>query len=182
MSRIDLQVPYAERIQAKAAGAKWDPNARIWYTQRPHGGLGYHLPELAKWARQEDRRHLECRPQHEEVALMRGASRDPGSGRLFVPGWYAQPGKTAELLYRLPYWLPECPEFWRPGHGAYRVGFSSHAEAARFIAVNSPYTPRAMYFPEERDAMDRLCAVGGGWYICDPKQPYYRNRAWDDYD
>lgn len=29
--------------------------------------------------------------------------------------------------------------------------------------------------------MDKLCASGGAWYVCDPKQPYYRHRTWDSY-
>jgi hypothetical protein len=114
------------------------------------------------------------------MAVMRGALRDPGSGCLFVPSWYTEPGKTSEILYRLAYWLPECPEFCRPAHKVYRERFSSPVEAARFIAVNAPYTPRTMYLAEEQDAMDRLCAAGRGWYLCDPKSPYYRHRSWDD--
>ena len=30
-----LAVPYAEKVQAKALGAKWDPNAKSWYDPGP---------------------------------------------------------------------------------------------------------------------------------------------------
>ncbi|MBT0773834.1 hypothetical protein KIH74_33120 [Kineosporia sp. J2-2] len=35
MDRIWLDVPFEEKDQAKAAGAKWDPAARCWYAPRP---------------------------------------------------------------------------------------------------------------------------------------------------
>jgi hypothetical protein len=30
--RIDLRVPYSEKDDAKALGARWDPSAKKWYT------------------------------------------------------------------------------------------------------------------------------------------------------
>lgn len=33
MARTDLKVPYAEKDEAKALGARWDPAKRVWYTQ-----------------------------------------------------------------------------------------------------------------------------------------------------
>lgn len=33
--RVWLAVPYAEKDAAKAAGARWDPQARRWYAPRP---------------------------------------------------------------------------------------------------------------------------------------------------
>lgn len=33
MARTDLKVPFAEKDQAKALGARWDPAKRLWYTQ-----------------------------------------------------------------------------------------------------------------------------------------------------
>lgn len=56
MTRFNLQVPYAEKDAAKAAGAKWDPTGRTWYSERSHGSIGSQLPELAPWTRAEDRR------------------------------------------------------------------------------------------------------------------------------
>ncbi|WP_116451505.1 DUF5710 domain-containing protein [Blastococcus litoris] len=45
--RLWLDVPYAEKDAAKAAGARWDPDARRWYA--PHVAL---LPKLANWEAQ----------------------------------------------------------------------------------------------------------------------------------
>jgi hypothetical protein len=33
MARTDLKVPFAEKDEAKALGARWDPAKRLWYTQ-----------------------------------------------------------------------------------------------------------------------------------------------------
>lgn len=33
--RKNLSVPYHERLEAKARGAKWDPVERTWYIDRP---------------------------------------------------------------------------------------------------------------------------------------------------
>ena len=38
-----LDVPFAEKDEAKAAGAQWDRRARRWYAPRPG------MPELARW-------------------------------------------------------------------------------------------------------------------------------------
>ncbi|SNR79724.1 DUF5710 domain-containing protein [Blastococcus mobilis] len=42
--RLWLDVPYAEKDAAKAAGARWEPDVRRWYA--PHVAL---LPKLARW-------------------------------------------------------------------------------------------------------------------------------------
>jgi hypothetical protein len=42
--RLWLDVPYAEKDAAKAAGARWDPDVRRWYA--PQEAL---LPKLARW-------------------------------------------------------------------------------------------------------------------------------------
>lgn len=41
--RVDLKVPFAEKDAAKAAGARWDPNLRVWYVIDP--------PDLNRFAR-----------------------------------------------------------------------------------------------------------------------------------
>jgi hypothetical protein len=41
-----LDVPYAQKDQAKAAGARWDPQARRWYAPRPA------MASLQQWAAQ----------------------------------------------------------------------------------------------------------------------------------
>ncbi|GAA4918828.1 DUF5710 domain-containing protein [Streptomonospora salina] len=64
--RIWLDVPYNEKDQAKAAGARWDPHAKRWYAPRP--GIG----ALHPWA---------ARPAI--PALLPGEDRSFGAG-LFV--------------------------------------------------------------------------------------------------
>jgi hypothetical protein len=44
VERIWLQVPYADKDTAKAAGARWDPQARSWYAPRPG------MKDLEEWA------------------------------------------------------------------------------------------------------------------------------------
>jgi len=51
--RVWLDVPYAEKDSAKAAGARWDPGAKRWFDPRP-GCDGRPRPELAGWAAQAD--------------------------------------------------------------------------------------------------------------------------------
>jgi hypothetical protein len=48
MARIWLDVPYAEKNEAKALGARWDASARRWYA--PVVGL----PGLERWAVRPD--------------------------------------------------------------------------------------------------------------------------------
>ncbi len=43
-NRVWLDVPFGEKDEAKAAGARWDPAARRWYAPRP--GIG----QLERWA------------------------------------------------------------------------------------------------------------------------------------
>ena len=31
MSRIDLQVPFCEKDEARRLGARWDPAQKVWY-------------------------------------------------------------------------------------------------------------------------------------------------------
>lgn len=41
--RVDLKVPFAEKDAAKAAGARWDSNLKVWYVIDP--------PDLNRFAR-----------------------------------------------------------------------------------------------------------------------------------
>jgi hypothetical protein len=61
--RVWLDVPYDEKDEAKAAGARWDPQTRSWYAQGPE------LTQLSQWSRLPD--------------LLPGEDRQFGSG-LFV--------------------------------------------------------------------------------------------------
>ncbi|GGM34109.1 hypothetical protein GCM10012275_01840 [Longimycelium tulufanense] len=64
--RIWLDVPFAEKNNAKAAGARWDPAAKRWYAPRPD------MAELERWAALPD-----------VPDLLPGEDRSFGSG-LFV--------------------------------------------------------------------------------------------------
>lgn len=44
MARIDLNVPYAQKDEAKSLGARWDPQAKVWYI--PEGTPSY---PLSRW-------------------------------------------------------------------------------------------------------------------------------------
>lgn len=47
--RTYLDVPYGEKDQAKAAGARWDPAARRWHDPQPERA-GQPRTDLARWA------------------------------------------------------------------------------------------------------------------------------------
>lgn len=58
LARTWLDVPYAEKDEAKALGARWDPDARRWYAPRPDtAGLDrwVALPDIAELLPGEDR-------------------------------------------------------------------------------------------------------------------------------
>jgi hypothetical protein len=69
--RVYLDVPYADKDAAKAAGARWDPGAKRWHDPHP-GPDGRPRPALAQWAAQPD-----------VSELLPGEDREFGSG-LFV--------------------------------------------------------------------------------------------------
>jgi hypothetical protein len=48
-TQVHLDVPFGEKDQAKAAGARWDPTAKRWYDPRP-AATGQARPELQTWA------------------------------------------------------------------------------------------------------------------------------------
>ncbi|QFU90931.1 DUF5710 domain-containing protein [Amycolatopsis sp. YIM 10] len=64
--RVWLDVPFREKDEAKAAGARWDPGVKRWYAPRPG------MTALERWAAQPD-----------VPALLPGEDRGFGSG-LFV--------------------------------------------------------------------------------------------------
>jgi hypothetical protein len=65
IARIWLDVPYGEKDEAKAHGARWDPGARRWYAPRPD------MAGLARWM---------ARPEVPELL--------PGEDRGFGPGLF----------------------------------------------------------------------------------------------
>jgi uncharacterized protein DUF5710 len=66
VERVWLDVPFAEKDEAKKGGARWDPAAKRWYAPRPG------IAELKKWA-----------PAPDVPDLLPGEDRSLGSG-LFV--------------------------------------------------------------------------------------------------
>lgn len=46
--RTNLQVPFAEKDQAKALGARWDPAKRVWYVQNASD-----LSAFSRWLPQD---------------------------------------------------------------------------------------------------------------------------------
>lgn len=47
--RVNLHVPYADKDQAKAAGARWDKTAKVWYAPP-----GADLDKLAPWTKRQE--------------------------------------------------------------------------------------------------------------------------------
>lgn len=44
MARVDLNVPYSQKDEAKSLGARWDPKAKVWYVPD-----GVEVGPLARW-------------------------------------------------------------------------------------------------------------------------------------
>jgi hypothetical protein len=44
MPRIDLQVPFNQKDEARSLGARWDPRLKLWYVPE-----GVAAAPLAKW-------------------------------------------------------------------------------------------------------------------------------------
>lgn len=59
MGRIDLAVPFAEKDEAKALGAKWDPSLKVWYVPD-----GVALPPLLRWLPAPVTSELEHEPEY----------------------------------------------------------------------------------------------------------------------
>lgn len=182
VSKHTLDVPYAEKDEAKKLGAKWDAEIKKWYLEICHFS-DHDFRALARWTKEIDKRFLECPEKYRAIALLRGAMTDEKTGKLFVPYWFAIPSCTHEHLQRLAYWLPDCPEFHKTderGLSPYNFykRFSNPKDAAINIAM-SGYTPIEMYLPEEREAMDKLCSRGDQWYLCKAGNAYYRLKIWD---
>lgn len=59
MARVDLDVPFSEKDEAKALGARWDPQAKVWYVPE-----GRDSAPLAKWIPQHPESALEPEPEY----------------------------------------------------------------------------------------------------------------------
>lgn len=58
MTRMDLNVPYAEKDEAKALGARWDPQKKTWYIPE-----GVEIGMLKKWLPPPVHAGLEHKPE-----------------------------------------------------------------------------------------------------------------------
>jgi hypothetical protein len=59
VARVDLDVPFSEKDEAKALGARWDPQAKVWYVPE-----GRDSAPLAKWIPQHPESALEPEPEY----------------------------------------------------------------------------------------------------------------------
>mmetsp|Transcript_10154 Transcript_10154/g.11687 ORF Transcript_10154/g.11687 Transcript_10154/m.11687 type:complete len:372 (+) Transcript_10154:318-1433(+) len=86
--RVDLQVPYSEKEDAKSYGAKWDPKKRVWYA--PNG-------EKELIERFKDKRvYLDVPFEERHEAKSNGAWWDPNAKL-----WYAR-NSESNLVSRWP--------------------------------------------------------------------------------
>lgn len=58
MARIDLDVPYSQKDEAKSLGARWDPQSKVWYVPD-----GVELGPMARWLPVLDDCDLEHEPE-----------------------------------------------------------------------------------------------------------------------
>lgn len=66
MARIDLDVPYSQKDEAKSLGARWDPKAKVWYVPD-----GVEVGPLAQWLPKVDESGLEHEHEHEPEFCVR---------------------------------------------------------------------------------------------------------------
>lgn len=189
--RLKLSVPFDEKEDAKALGAKWNPSQKTWYVElRPRRLSTDDRQIVRNWFPIAPRHWLTCSDSESQYAELRGGFRDRDSNRVFVPHGYADDDDGLYVLFRMPYWLPDAPEFLseRNGgrsqiYGDIRKTFSSHEAAALNIANNCSDMAVDYYLPEERMAMDRICREQKlGWYVNHGDAQYpdtYRHSVWD---
>jgi hypothetical protein len=188
---LSLSVPFREKEEAKALGAKWNAKEKTWYIDLPPRRLrADDRKAILNWFPIEPRHWLTCSDFESHYAELRGAFRDAHSNRVFIPHGYADDDNGLYVLYRMPYWLPDHPEFVSTKNGgqsrAYddiRRSFPSHEAAALKIANNCIDMAVDFYLPEERAAMDQICeAQKMGWYVNRGDKQYpdtYRHSVWD---
>jgi len=152
MIRVGLDVPFAAKDEAKAAGARWD--GKSWYAP----GFDVAYARLARWLRPESRVALLCPAGGETaIAVARGAV-DDGAGGAFVPTFLGALIEGRVVLQRLCYWLPER-------HPDRRV-FASVEAAALHLAEHGCRLPAALFLPAEKAVMEHLVAQGE-WRLAD---------------
>jgi antirestriction protein ArdC/phage/plasmid primase-like uncharacterized protein len=121
--RTNLAVPYAERAEAKAAGARWDRAAKVWFAPK-----GTDLAPLARWmASEKSQSEQPQKPASEKAAASTGHQREAGERTyLAVPyrekndakaagaewdkgckAWFVPPGVSIEPFAK---WMPKARE------------------------------------------------------------------------
>jgi hypothetical protein len=182
MITVLLKVPFSANDRAKFLGARWNSDKKTWYITFDPARLTDEIRSLiTNWMSDDNKHRLTCPREHFEYAVQRGAFLEPDATSVFIPHGYPQSSEGRYVLYRLPYWLPEHPEFLGERTTEFRKTFSSHEEAATNIANNGSYMPRDFFLPEEREAMERSCSRGSGWYLMSAHSEfaYYRHQIWD---
>ncbi|WP_416769560.1 DUF5710 domain-containing protein [Pseudomonas sp. RHF3.3-3] len=58
MARVDLNVPFSQKDLAKSLGARWDPQAKVWYVPD-----GVEIGEMERWVPPPDKSELEHQPE-----------------------------------------------------------------------------------------------------------------------
>lgn len=95
--RIDLEVPFGEKDEAKRLGARWDPGKKVWFVTSRHN-----LVMFERWiggSNALQRVYLTVPFQEKDEARKLGARWDPDR-RV----WYIQKGVDEEKFSR---WLPQ---------------------------------------------------------------------------
>ena len=105
--RVDLKVPFPEKDDAKALGARWDPDRRIWFVPpgvdpsrfaRGSPGPAHLSSEPSASARVD----LDVPFEEKDEAKSKGARWDPAAKR-----WFAPPGVDLKPLQA---WIPGTGE------------------------------------------------------------------------
>ncbi len=80
--KVFLAVPYREKGRARAAGAKWDPEAKLWYAPE-----GADMAKLKAWLPEKTPEAAPAMPPQVEFALaLKGAGLDLGSQEPVMDG------------------------------------------------------------------------------------------------
>lgn len=80
--KVFLAVPYREKGRAKAAGAKWDPEAKLWYAP-----AGADMAKLKTWLSEKTPEAAPAMPPQVEFALaLKGAGLDLGGQEPVMDG------------------------------------------------------------------------------------------------
>ena len=128
--RVDLDVPYAERGEAKALGAKWDRERKTWYAELKGGAP---LGDLDRWERSQS---VEDPPLGRS---MRDNLRELSGGR---PSRQIDGAQALDEASRMP---PAAGHETNKGRlfGGYSMGFDNRLrQQVRRVDLDVPYEER----------------------------------------